>query len=585
MWVASVPTTRMKPLGRLRSLLPRLRQRSSSAPELERKQLEAHPESWLAWIQTAKEPHAPLPSLMPLAADARISCCGCPWTEPTSHLWLARLPGSVLANRVVDHQASHPHRLQLKPSRSECGEAAVGLSRCTLNLELPPVEAAESWLHHMRDQQLIWDPDPGRVALMQALDLPAVWLDGQAPRNHWLEQRGATDPAAWAAHLGIAAPLSEALLVLGDAGEDWERALALEAESAHGLSPVIDYRPGWSWLVLESVETGLALAGWLDTASCRVQRVVLMGDVLIPEPLSLLDWPCSPWRMESPLLPDELRALHRGELLPAQAQERAAREVDVLFFSEGHQGPAAASVVVSLHNYADRISTTLDAVAAQTQSDLELVVVDDVSTDGGAEVVRLWMETRVAQGAHPFCRLQLLRHHSNGGLACARNTGFANATSPWCFVLDADNTLFPQAVERCLEQAQQGGAHLAVVYPLVAVRAESGSRDPRSLISPAPWHTSHFVKGNQIDAMALIRRQAWAEVGGFTHIEGGWEDFDFWCKLIDAGWHGLQVPAVLARYLSHGQSMTQTVTNRTWRALSATLQQRHPWLNLPLAPP
>ena len=86
-----------------------------------------------------------------------------------------------------------------------------------------------------------------------------------------------------------------------------------------------------------------------------------------------------------------------------------------------------------------------------------------------------------------------------------------------------------------------------------------------------------------VDAMALIRRRAWHDVGGYTHIEGGWEDYDFWCKLIEAGYHGLLCPQILAVYRSHAQSMSHCATNQSWRALSRTLQHRHPWLSLPLA--
>jgi GT2 family glycosyltransferase len=83
--------------------------------------------------------------------------------------------------------------------------------------------------------------------------------------------------------------------------------------------------------------------------------------------------------------------------------------------------------------------------------------------------------------------------------------------------------------------------------------------------------------------MALIRREAWQQVGGYTHIEGGWEDFDFWCKLVEAGFHGVQCPQILAAYRSHGSSMTELSTTRRQRPLSITLQDRHPWLQLPFA--
>ena len=181
-------------------------------------------------------------------------------------------------------------------------------------------------------------------------------------------------------------------------------------------------------------------------------------------------------------------------------------------------------------------------------------------------------------------RVLLLRHGWNAGLAVARNTALAHSQAPWCFVLDADNSLFPHAVADCLALADESDPHLAVVHPLLAVEAELGRLDDqRTLVSSAIWQRERLLAGNVVDAMALIRRSAWETVGGYTHIEGGWEDFDFWCKLAGAGYHGLQCPRILAVYRSHAASMSHCATNRSWHALSRTLQQRHPWLQLPLA--
>jgi len=99
-------------------------------------------------------------------------------------------------------------------------------------------------------------------------------------------------------------------------------------------------------------------------------------------------------------------------------------------------------------------------------------------------------------------------------------------------------------------------------------------------VSDRPWQQELFKPGNYIDAMALVRRETWQAVGGYTHIPGGWEDFDFWCCLIDAGWHGVLCPQVLATYTSHGDSMRNSNTNQHTYRLSRLLQARHPWLEL-----
>ena len=75
---------------------------------------------------------------------------------------------------------------------------------------------------------------------------------------------------------------------------------------------------------------------------------------------------------------------------------------------------------------------------------------------------------------------------------------------------------------------------------------------------------------------------AWKSVNGYTHIEGWWEDFDFWCNLVDFCFYGIQCPYILDNYRNHSSSMSKTQTNLNHRALSHLLQARHPWLNLPL---
>ena len=49
-----------------------------------------------------------------------------------------------------------------------------------------------------------------------------------------------------------------------------------------------------------------------------------------------------------------------------------------------------------------------------------------------------------------------------------------------------------------------------------------------------------------IDAMALIAKWAWAAVGGYAHIPYGWEDYDFWCRCVEHGLWGQQIPEILA---------------------------------------
>jgi GT2 family glycosyltransferase len=557
------------------------------------KLLRAQPECWAQWLEAWR--HHPAPQLcqeVALGACPKISCCGMPWLELKPQLLLQHLPIPELAHRELDAAASSDHQLHF------CAAAETspdGFEHLAINLELPEPDRVWHWLNLLSGQEAIWDPDPARVLLMRALGLKAWWLNPEASVNGWLSQPAALSPSRWASLLGLVPVTKNSLLVLGPAVPSFGKALALEASDPSATAPLdntsaqqpIQYQPGWLELSVSTLEQGLARAGWLQAAANSAARVIWSNPLSasLPEESAWLQgMPHPPVVLAPSLLPADVRALHLGEREGLLVEERPAQEAEVLFECSAPQQEdnvgVRAAVVVSLYNYAGWIEEALNSVAAQTEAALELVVVDDASSDGGAELVRAWMQAHQRR----FSRCLLLRHRRNCGLAAARNTAFNTANSAWCFVLDADNRLFPAAVATCMDLAEQADGALAVVHPLLAFELEAERPDDvRSLVGFASWQIEKFKDGNYVDAMALIRREAWQQVGGYTHIEGGWEDFDFWCKLVEAGFHGVQCPQILAAYRSHGSSMTELSTTRRQRPLSITLQDRHPWLQLPFA--
>ena len=546
------------------------------------------PSRWSAWLEQHRYYPAPRCSVLPpLASTLKLNCCGASWCQLFPHLLTQRLPLSDWGRFTPNGDESHAHELVLENRGQHNQRDPDALERICLNLELPSANRANHWLAHLRTQQLIWDPDPARVLLLRALGLPAWWLDQQHLVNDWLQQPSAYGEDCWGETLGLAMPNAEALVVLGPAGRAWDQACALEAhqQPPSDFNPIpIDYLPGWPELIIDSPEAGWARAGWLQAAARVASRLVLAGQSQVPDEWVLLaDVKSAPKAIQEPMSPADLRAIHQEHPLMVLAEDRPAQQSGTLF-EWTNDATVRAAVVVSLFNYEGRITEALDSVAAQLSDALELIVVDDRSRDDGAAAVKTWMEAQLCCSSHPFARLLLLQHSRNAGLAAARNTGFAAAQAPWCFVLDADNALCPEAVSECLKLAERGAERLAVVHPLLAVEAESGRPDEqRSLVRPQSWQRERFRFENHVDAMALVRRSAWESVGGYTHIEGGWEDYDFWCKLVEANFYGVQSPRVLAVYRSHAESMSHTATNQSWRALSCTLQARHPWLQLPLA--
>jgi glycosyltransferase involved in cell wall biosynthesis len=226
-------------------------------------------------------------------------------------------------------------------------------------------------------------------------------------------------------------------------------------------------------------------------------------------------------------------------------------------------------VIVPLHNYGHYLPEALDSVRAQTLPALDLVVVDDASTDDSLAVARAWMERHAGR----FNRALLLRNQANAGLALTRNVGFAAAETPFVLQLDADNKLLADCAEHLLAAIRSSGA--AFAYPTLQ---QFG--DGTETLSDRAYDPIRLAGGNYIDATALVRLSAWAAIGGYEHMAYGWEDYDAWCRFAERGLYGHHVPEVLALYRVHGRSMLRTVTDvaENRRRLMAAIRLRHPWV-------
>lgn len=321
-------------------------------------------------------------------------------------------------------------------------------------------------------------------------------------------------------------------------------------------------------------------AEWLDALTRLLREPRLRRD-MVREALRDVLWTFGPLRRT--MLVDSFLEQVRGGRRAARAfaldirlgQETRPSPVvpdHETVFASDRLDTAAVTVVIPLHNYENYILEALDSVAAQTETSLDLIVVDDASTDASLSLATQWAK----QQRDRFNRLLVLRNTSNAKLGPTRNVGFEAAETLYVLPLDADNLLLPECVSRCLETMRRTQA--AFVYP--RIEAFGAANYPMGDAFYAP---QRFVGGNYIDAMALVSKEAWLAAGGYENVPHGWEDYDFWCRLVELGLVG--EPAgdkPLAKYRVHGESMLSTSTNipQNRRELSDYLRRRHGWLRI-----
>jgi hypothetical protein len=294
-------------------------------------------------------------------------------------------------------------------------------------------------------------------------------------------------------------------------------------------------------------------------------------------------------RHHRPPLFAELRpaqALRRRVYLALMAEQRLLRHIErtrcrVLHGAdesiERVETPAYAdaapdvSVIVTLYNYAGVVLDTLDSIVASTDVDLEIVVVDDHSRDEGRAVVARFMAD------NPGIPMVLLGSDVNRGLAASRNLAVQESRADLIMVMDADNLLYPNCI-RTLRDALDADPGAAFAYATL----EAFGHEP-GLRSELGWFPRWLCESNYIDAQGLVRRSTFERHGGYREDDDfayGWEDWELWLRLADAGERGVHVPRMLGRYRTQASSMI-TITNLVADEMRAHMRELHPSLPWP----
>jgi glycosyltransferase involved in cell wall biosynthesis len=193
------------------------------------------------------------------------------------------------------------------------------------------------------------------------------------------------------------------------------------------------------------------------------------------------------------------------------------------------------------------VGEAVASVRNAKRDDLELIVVDDGSTD---ELTRAVIDGLAGQ------EVAVIRQE-NKGLAAARNAGIAEAQGEYILPLDADDRLRTGWIDRGIHVLDTD-ARAGVVYGDAAC---FGARTYR-------WNAGAFdrgqlLDGNFIHASALYRRKVWEQNGGYdgSMPVQGFEDWDFWLGAFAHGWRFEYLAEVFFDYRQHERSMlTQGLT-------------------------
>ena len=166
------------------------------------------------------------------------------------------------------------------------------------------------------------------------------------------------------------------------------------------------------------------------------------------------------------------------------------------------------SIVTCSFNNADFILETLDSIKAQTYANIELVIVDDCSTDNSVAIIEEWLKTY--PGKYKF-----IRHETNLGGSVPYNVGLKNATGKYYAAVDTDDALMPEKIERQVAILESAGENVAAVYSnayVIDVKSEPvdglfAGRHRQFEVLPTGNIYNELLQGNFIPVMSLLVRR------------------------------------------------------------------------------
>ncbi|QBM17203.1 hypothetical protein MARI_13090 [Marinobacter sp. JH2] len=219
------------------------------------------------------------------------------------------------------------------------------------------------------------------------------------------------------------------------------------------------------------------------------------------------------------------------------------------------------SVITPAYNRATFISEAIESVIAQTYGNIEYIVVDDGSTDGTFEILQKY-ETAG--------KLRLLTHlnRENRGQAAALNVGLEAATGDYIVILDSDDLLHPQKIQKQVEFLENN-PEIGMVYGQAMAIAEDGRE-----LYPIPPDT-HVEQGDPnrllldcymaLPGGAMVRKSVFDRVGFFEESFRAGQDHDMVVRLAEAEPFAY-LKGTVFYYRKHEGSISNRGLETRWRA-------------------
>lgn len=220
------------------------------------------------------------------------------------------------------------------------------------------------------------------------------------------------------------------------------------------------------------------------------------------------------------------------------------------------------SIIIPCYNQGKYVAEAINSALRQTFKDIEIVCVNDGSTDNSVEIIKSF--------ENKYKNFIFLNNKENRGVIYSRNFAIKNCNGTYILPLDADDIIEPTYVEKAVK-ILDNNPNIGIVYCKAKI---FGNYDKYWNLKP--FNKSDILYENCIFCSALFRKSDFIKIGGYNNnMKYGCEDYDLWLSFIEQGLEVFQINEILFSYRQYDETSRTTISLKNKKEIWNNLIKNH----------